>query len=70
LHSICELLPDAPTALLLQPSTWQRRPPPHATQNCVAPTALLLQPGVLQRRPPPWRMHRLVAPSADRVQLG
>ena len=49
----------APSALLSQPSTTHRRPPPCRLQKPVAPRAPLSQPSKAhRRRPPPCRAQR------------
>jgi hypothetical protein len=53
-----------PNALVLQPTSEQRLPPPWAMHLSVAPWALALQPTSEQRLPPPWATHLPVAPRA------
>jgi hypothetical protein len=63
-HAEQYLLPARRATDLVQPSCWQRLPPPCAMQWGVPPlSAPLVQPSSWHRLPPPWAMQRSVPPA-------
>jgi hypothetical protein len=54
----------ASAAVLAQPSTSQRKPPPWLMHLPLLPFAVLLQLSTVHRTPPPWPTHSSVLPCA------